>query len=150
LESAPSSPPTVTGCSLPDDVKQKPAFQHTFFSNNKWFCLEIKRWKSTLSYLILSSYFISYFEMLGLIWSDFIGICTIQNTLHELVNNFLSITIFQDPQGGLRGQIMEGLCRLKKHTRVLGCSVSDVVKQKSAFQHIWISNNKGFCLETTC
>jgi len=38
----------VTGCSLPDDVKQKSAFQQTYFSNNKWFCLEIKRWKSTL------------------------------------------------------------------------------------------------------
>jgi len=29
----------------------------------------------------------------------------------------------------------------KKHPRVSGCSVSDVVKQKSAFQHTWYSND---------
>jgi len=27
--------------------------------------------------------------------------------------------------------------------------IIDAVKQKSAFQHTWFSNNKGFCLETT-
>jgi len=69
--------PRDSGCSVPDGVKQKTVFQHTWFSNNKGFCLEIKRWKSTPSCLIMSSYFISYFEMLGLIRSYFIGICTI-------------------------------------------------------------------------
>jgi len=29
-----------------------------------------------------------------------------------------------------------------KHPRVAGCSVPDVVKKKSAFQHTWFSNNK--------
>jgi len=42
----------------------------------------------------------TYFEMQRQIWSYFIEIYTIWSTFHELVNNFLSITIFQDPQGG--------------------------------------------------
>jgi len=35
----------------------------------------------------------------------------------------------------------------KKYPRGSGCSVPDVVKQKSAFNYTWFSNNKGFCLE---
>jgi len=39
-----------------------------------------------------------------------------------LVNNFLSIRIFQDPQGGSRGQIRAGLCKLKKN--ILGAQAA--------------------------
>jgi len=45
---------------------------------------------------------------------------------------------------------MAGLCKVaKNHPRVSGCSVPDGVKQKSAFQQTWFSNDKGFCLEST-
>jgi len=39
-----------------DVVKQKSAFQHNWFSNNKGLCLEIKRWKSTMGSTLFSSY----------------------------------------------------------------------------------------------
>jgi len=45
---------------------------------------------------------------------------------------------FQDPQGGPRSPIVGVDGRLKKTPqgfRISGCSVPDVVKQKSAFQH---------------
>jgi len=42
---------------------------------------------------------------------------------------------------------MAGLCRFKKTSQGVRLRVPDVVKQKSAFQHTWFSNNKGFCLE---
>jgi len=56
---------------------------------------------------------------------------------------------FQDPQSGLRSPKVEGEGRLSKHPRVSGCSVWDVVKQKSAFQDTWFSNNQWFCLKIT-
>jgi len=59
--------------------------------------------------------------------------------------NYLAIISpvqFQDPQGGPRGLIMEGHLQVEKtHPRVSGFSVPDHVKQKSAFQHTWFSNN---------
>jgi len=46
------------------------------------------------------------------------------------VNNILSISIFQDPQGESRGQIMAGLCRLKKNILETQAAVSLMMLSK--------------------
>jgi len=58
------------------------------------------------------------------------------------LENFLSTII---PRfSGLTPRSNNGRALLvdKNHTRVAGCSLPDVVKQKSAFQHTYFSNNK--------
>jgi len=47
------------------------------------------------------------------------------------VNNFLSITIFQDPQGGSQGQIMAGLCRMQKNILGAQATVSLMLLSKN-------------------
>jgi len=48
-----------------------------------------------------------------------------------------------DPQSSKMGPIMGGELRLrKKYRRVSGCSAPDIIKQKSASQDTWFSNNK--------
>jgi len=47
------------------------------------------------------------------------------------VNKILSITIFHDPQGGSRGQLMAGLCKLKKNILWAQAAVSLMLLSKN-------------------
>jgi len=43
--------PGVSGCSIPDGIKKKSAFQVSWFSCNQWFCLEITNRAVTLNFV---------------------------------------------------------------------------------------------------